>query len=178
MNMSNYMNTYCCVALSMVHVQIHAACPDPCRMSMSMLQGQAACTVRTCPCCMLMSMLYGHELGQEACTYISCCMPCPFFMSMSKLHVHVHAECPCLCSILKSMQHGHGHAAGTWTCRTWTCSKDMQQGHGHAAWTWTRSKDMDTQHILGHAACFGLFCCILVCLTLFPVIRLFWPCWP
>jgi hypothetical protein len=87
----------CCVSLCMLdlhvlyksklHVNVHAACP--------------------CPWCMPISMLHVHVHGA---------FPFPCCMSMSMLHVHVHAACPCPCCMSMSMMHVHVQAVSPCPC--------------------------------------------------------------
>ncbi len=122
---------------------IHATCPSPCCMPMSMLQSMSMLGVQCpCPYC-ICGVLF------------PCCMPMSLLHVMSMLHVHVHAACPstsfvpmpmlqarvypaCLypCCMNMNIQHGHGLVA-----RTWTCSMDVDS-----------STDLDMNHRHGHIA--------------------------
>ncbi len=71
----------------MLHDQIHAACPCPCCMSMSILHVHVhtACPCpycMPCPCCMFMSMLH----------FMSILHSMSVLHSMSMLHVHVYVH--------------------------------------------------------------------------------------
>ncbi len=112
------------LALSRVFLKtsVHAACPDLCYVSMSMLHVPEHAT----PClrCMPMPMLHVR-------VYAAC--PCPYCMDLSMQPSYT-------CSIDIDIHYGRGHAV--WTrnaAQTWTRSMhwDMQHGHKHAAWAWT-----------------------------------------
>jgi hypothetical protein len=127
--------------MSMLHVTVHAACPFPCCMPMSILNSHV------------------HICGLHARVHAASLCPCRTIISI--LHVRVHAVCPCPCCMFKSMQHGidiyQGHGNAAWT---WACSMDMGMQHGrrHLAWTEACSMDMDTWRedgqVLGHPLIF------------------------
>ncbi len=86
----------CCISLSMLHVTIHAAfqCPSPCLILHVLVHGACPCP---CFCCMNLSMVHVHVYGAY---------PHPCYMSMSMGHIHLLATCPIPCRIYV---HGHGH---------------------------------------------------------------------
>jgi hypothetical protein len=65
----------CCVSMSMLHVHVHAARPCPYSMP--------------CPCFMFMSMLH----------FISMLHSMSRLHSVSMLHSYVNVSCPCLCPL-------------------------------------------------------------------------------
>jgi hypothetical protein len=88
----------CRIDMCILHVQVpvHAACPRPCCMAISMLHFHvhAACS---CPCCMSQYMLCVHLHATSPCHIYICCM------SMSILHICVHPAYPCPCYMFTSM---------------------------------------------------------------------------
>jgi hypothetical protein len=75
--------------MSMLHVNVHAACPCPCLC----VNVHAACSSQ---CCMFTSLQKGH--GHSAWTWI-------FSVDLDMYS-----------SMDTDMQHGNGHAVWTWTC--------------------------------------------------------------
>jgi hypothetical protein len=76
----------CC--MSILHVNVHTACP--------------------CPYCISMSMQHVHVYATCSCLW---CMSRSVLLSTSMLHVNVHASSLCPCCMFMFMQQGHRHVA-------------------------------------------------------------------
>jgi hypothetical protein len=138
----------CCVSISMLHADVHAACLRPCFMFMS---------VCVCPChCPCSSWTW------------TCSMDIENSKDINMQHGHEHAEWPRLCSM--DIHHRHGHAA-------WTSTNSMDLNHAVWTWTFCISSIfMLNGQGQVYAACLSLCSCCMSIFALHVYVHIAYPC--
>ncbi len=162
----------CCIAMSVLHVPVHATCPCPCCFTQYMLRVHVH-VAGPCPCCMSMSMLFGLEHSASIWT-------CNIVILQSWVRIQQTPQPTLDCQSLDGLPSGmalpcrlssEGRQRRIWTIGTSlppktfkekrTCNIDigMQHGHEHAACTGACSMDLDYKRAACPSSC---PCCIFM----------------